>query len=75
MCGRALTEKECIVGEEENSTTVLWKIAEPTNRRADNMSSVYSNNQNFSFIKGEMPAAGKCEITTSALPAPIAKGV
>lgn len=42
MCGRAPTEKKRAIEREERS----------------NVSSMYSNNQNFSIIKGEMSADG-----------------
>lgn len=63
MCGRAPTEKEHAVQGEESSTPVLWNTAELTNRRAENVSSVHSNNQNFSIIKGEINADGNSVIS------------
>lgn len=74
MCGRTPLAKERAVEGEGSSTPVLWKIAEPTNRRADNVSSVYSHNQNFSINKGEMSADGNC-VKLQPLPAPAAKGI
>ena len=58
MCGKAPVEKERAVKGRESYTPVLWKIAEPTYRRADNVNSVYCNNQNFTIIKGEKSVDG-----------------
>lgn len=53
MCGRAPTEKEHAVQGEESSTPVLWKIAEPTNRRVENVSTVHSKIRISPLLKGK----------------------
>lgn len=53
MCGKAAVEKEHALKGGESYTPVLWKIAQPAYRRADDVSFLYCNNQNFTNIKGK----------------------
>lgn len=74
MCAKAPVEKERAVEGEESYTPVLWEIAEPTDRRADNVNLVYRNNQNFAIIKGEKSVDGS-SAKFQSLPAPVAKRI
>lgn len=74
MCGKSPAEKGCAVKGEESYTPVLWKIAEPTDARADNVNSVCCNNQNLAIIKGEKSVDGS-SVQVQSLPAPMAKGI
>jgi len=59
---------------EESYSPVLWKIAEPTYTRADNVNLLYYNNQNFAIVKEEKSVDG-ISVKLQSLSAPVAKGI